>query len=94
MSIIHGCSCIELTQQRYSDGKVYISVILDGEEIKSLDVRYFIEIGNELIPTKYGYRVKQHDFTNLYNTLKMKPCEINENILSESRKGSRFLIAH
>ena len=52
-----GLYSFKLTQKRYQEGAFYLSVILVGEQAKALDGRFYVEEGNELTPTKNGFRI-------------------------------------
>lgn len=43
-----GIHKFKLTQQRYKHGAFYLSVVLDGGQVKVLDSRFFVEKGDEL----------------------------------------------
>ena len=52
-----GLAKFKPSQQKYKDGHVYISVLISGDDLVALDVRFFSEDGDELVPTRNGFRV-------------------------------------
>jgi hypothetical protein len=52
-----GLRKFKLSQSQYKGGAFYFSAIQDGDQIRALDGRFFIEDGGELKPTKKGFRI-------------------------------------
>jgi len=85
-----GVNCIKLVQRRFSDGSLYLCAIcLDGELV-AIDVRYFTEDGNSLIPTRQGFRVHKGEFNDFLKLLSKDVIDIEEVVLWET--GSKKLV--
>lgn len=54
---LHACFALKLDQRRYRDGKLFVSVVLRSGEAEAIDVRYFVEDGNIVRPTRQGFRI-------------------------------------
>ena len=88
-----GLHKFKLTQKRYKDGAFYLSVVLDGEQVKALDGRFFVEEGNELTPTKNGFRIPIEKLDAFGKALSGDLREIDDTVLFEN-KSFRFHIRY
>lgn len=88
---IIGLYRIELCQRRFRSGALYVSGIFIGGELDAIDVRYFVEEGNQLIPTRQGFRIHADNLPALRKALHTQEIELKEHELW--RGATRKLIA-
>jgi hypothetical protein len=80
-----GLHSFKLTQKRYEHGSFYLSLIIDGEEVKAFDGRFYLEDGNKLTPTKRGFRIPLEKLDEFYTALSGDLREIGDLILFENK---------
>lgn len=56
-SDVVGLASMRLSQSRYKKGQLYVSIVLKAAKIVAYDVRFFVEDGGCLYPTRSGFRV-------------------------------------
>ena len=88
---IIGLYRIELSQRRFRSGALYVSGIYTGGELDAIDVRYFVEEGNQLIPTRQGFRIHADNLPALRKALHTQEIDLKEHELW--RGATRKLIA-
>lgn len=82
---------IELSQRRFRSGALYVSGIYIGDELDAIDIRYFVEEGNQLIPTRQGFRIHADNLPALRTALHTRELDLKEHELW--RGATRKLIA-
>jgi hypothetical protein len=80
-----GLHKFRLTQKQYEAGSFYLSIILDGEQVRAFDARFFVEEGNKLIPTKKGFRIPLENLNDLNKVLSGDLREIADVVLFENK---------
>jgi hypothetical protein len=86
-----GVHRIALTQARFQQGALYISEILIKGKREAVDVRYFKEQGDSLMPTRKGFRLKSCGFPALHTFLEAKDIKLAHAVLLDG--DHRKLIA-
>jgi len=81
----YGCHRLKLSQQRFSKGRLYISLIEESNTIESLDVRY------KGTPTRTGFRVSKESFPHFLKILKLAPQDIGNRVLWRNNDNTRSL---
>jgi hypothetical protein len=88
---IFGFDRIKLSQSKFKNGNVYLSILLKNLEIEYLDIRFFIQKENYLSPTKQGFRIPSLNLEEFYTIIQQDPKEIGEcEIYSTGSRSLRF----
>lgn len=82
-SILRAISAFPLPQGRFKNGQFYVSVCSTGGEPIGIDIRFFVEEGDDLTPTKIGFRLPQDGVAPLLNALAPNPTEIGDIVCIE-----------
>ena len=82
-SILRAISAFPLPQGRFKNGQFYVSVCSTGGEPIGIDIRFFVEEGDDLTPTKSGFRLPQDGVAPLLNALAPNPTEIGDIVCIE-----------
>ncbi len=69
-----------LSQKRYQNGLLYISVPFNNNEIIGLDVRYFVHDNSDIIPTRSGFRIPVSSLHAFKKILKKKIESIDSTV--------------
>jgi hypothetical protein len=88
---IIGLYRIKLSQRRFRPGALYVSGIYIGGDLDAIDIRYFVEDGSQLIPTRQGFRIHADNLPALRTTLHTQAIDLKEQELW--RGATRKLIA-
>lgn len=88
---IIGLYRIKLSQRRFRSGALYISGIYIVDDLNAIDIRYFVEDGNQLIPTRQGFRIHADNFPALRTALHTQAIDLKGHELW--RGATRKLIA-
>lgn len=88
---IIGLYRIKLSQRRFRSGALYVSGIYIGGDLDAIDIRYFVEDGNQLIPTRQGFRIHADNLAALRTALHTQSIDLKEQELW--RGATRKLIA-
>ena len=88
---IVGLYRIALSQRRFRSGALYVSGIYIGDELDAIDIRYFVEEENKLIPTRQGFRIHADNLPALRTALHTQAVDLGEHRLW--RGTTRKLIA-
>jgi len=72
-----GVAKFKPSQKKYKDGHVYISVLISGDDLVALDVRFFSEAGDELVPTRNGFRVPAESLLACVRELLGNPLDLD-----------------
>lgn len=83
-----GWLSMPLTQRRYANGKLFVLGIIINNKLDSLDVRFFAEDNDILIPTMKGFRVRNTNFKQLFEALKQNPRDIGDRVLWQGHNRS------
>lgn len=90
-SQVTGVHRIVLRQRRFRAGALYVSGIHENGNLEAIDVRYFVEDGLRLIPTRQGFRVRADNLTGFAKVLRTLDCKLLDAELW--RSPTRRLIA-
>jgi hypothetical protein len=86
--IVQGLEVLELKQKRYKHGRLYVSAIYSDNNLKAIDIRYFIEKDDTLSPTTKGVRIPIMHFNIFSVVLQKMPENIVDDVIweTENRK--------
>lgn len=73
---VTGVYRIVLRQRRFRAGALYVSGIHANGDLEAIDVRYFVEDGSRLIPTRQGFRVRADNLTGFAKVLRTQDCKL------------------
>lgn len=73
-----GLSAFKPRQKKFQDGRVFLSVLAEGDKVLALDVRFFREDGNKLTPTRNGFRIPSQSIGSAGGVFKKKLQEIDD----------------
>lgn len=90
-SRVTGLCRIPLSQRRFRSGALYVSSIHNGADLAAIDVRYFVEDANRLVPTRQGFRIPADKLVALGNMLRTQETELGG--VELSRCATRRLLA-
>jgi hypothetical protein len=90
-SQVTGLFRIPLGQRRFRSGALYIAGIHTRGDLEAIDVRYFVEEGNQLIPTRQGFRIHADNLSRFRNVLRTPEGDLEQAELW--RGAARRLIA-
>lgn len=82
---------LTLAQKRFKAGALYISCIHTGKALNAIDVRFFVEDQQSLIPTKQGFRVPADRLQSLRSALEAKTIP-SDGVEVASTANRRLLI--
>src|SRR4051812_397887 len=88
-----GWMSMSLSQKKYAKGRLFISGITENGRLTGIDIRYFMEEGEELLPTRKGFRVRAESFPTFMKCLHKKPQKIGECVIWEG-KARRLIIRY
>src|SRR5689334_9791127 len=82
---------LSLAQKRFKGGALYISCIHTGKTLHAVDVRFFVEDQESLIPTKQGFRIPTERLQSLKAALEAKTIP-SDGVEVASSANRRLLI--
>jgi hypothetical protein len=90
-SRVTGLHRLALGQRRFKSGALYVSGIYSGADLEAIDVRYFVENGSQVTPTRQGFRIRADNLAAFAKVLRTQDCKLVD---AELWRGStRKLIA-
>lgn len=85
---------IVLSQRRFRSGALYVTGIHAHGVLQAIDIRYFVEEGNRLIPTRQGFRIHADRFSMFRTVLRTREIDLEQAEEAELWRGTaRRLIA-
>lgn len=88
---LHAIEQIHLSAPMYKNGNVFVSALLVSGVMKSIDIRFFIEEKQYIIPTKYGIRVPIEELDKLKIIFNKDPGLIDSAIVFRKNNDSLML---
>ena len=88
---VTGLHRIVLSQRRFKSGALYVSGIHTRGDLEAVDVRYFVEEGARLTPTRQGFRIRADNLAGFAKVLETQDCKLVDTELW--RGATRRLIA-
>ena len=70
-----------LTQSRYKGGAFYLSAIIANGELTAIDGRFVLEDGEDLTPTKNGFRIPVEKIDSLRQAISLDLREVADTVI-------------
>lgn len=81
-----GLAAFKPKQKKYQDGRIFLSVLIEDDTVLALDVRFFLEDGKELTPTRNGFRVPTQSLDLAEKVFRKEPRQIDDVINSMKKR--------
>jgi len=83
-----GLEKITLQSKPYANGNLYISAIFEKNKINSIDIRFYLEENNSIMPTKHGIRIPFDKIDTFISTFKINKDLLDEYVCWKKNKDS------
>lgn len=84
---------MSLSQKKYANGRLYISGITENGKLTGIDIRFFKDEDDGLLPTRKGFRVRAESFPAFMKCLHINPRRMGECVIWEG-KARRLVIRY